>query len=92
MEWRGALRGIAAAAGVAGFALTAAAEDLKTIAPCTLEPGPVRTVARVLDGETLILDDGKAVRLIGALAPRAHDAGAAAGAWPPEIETPTAVA
>lgn len=55
--------------------------------PCTLEPGPVRTVTRVVDGETIILDDGKAVRLIGALAPRARDANAAAGAWPPEFDT-----
>jgi len=55
--------------------------------PCTLEPGPVRTVTRVVDGETIILDDGKAVRLIGALAPRARDANAAPGAWPPENET-----
>lgn len=55
--------------------------------PCTLEPGPVRTVARVLDGETLVLDDGSAVRLIGALAPRARDAGAEAGAWPPETQS-----
>lgn len=55
--------------------------------PCTPEPGPVRTVARVLDGETLILDDGSAVRLIGALAPRARDAGAEMGAWPPETQS-----
>src|SRR5690349_22284561 len=53
--------------------------------PCTLEPGPTHTVARVLDGETLVLDDGTAVRLIGALAPRARDAGAQSGTWPPEI-------
>jgi endonuclease YncB( thermonuclease family) len=52
--------------------------------PCTLDPGPSRTVARVLDGETLTLDDGGVVRLIGALAPRARDAGAAPGTWPPE--------
>jgi hypothetical protein len=35
-------------------------------------------VARV-DGETIILDYGKVARLIGALAPRARDANAAAG-------------
>ena len=46
----------------------------------------MRTVARVLDGETLTLDDGSVVRLIGALAPRARDAGDAPGAWPPESE------
>jgi endonuclease YncB( thermonuclease family) len=40
----------------------------------------------VLDAETLVLDDGSAVRLMGALAPRARDAGAEAGTWPPETE------
>ena len=63
------------------------AEPAPALAPCTLEPGPVRTVTRIVDGETVILDDGKAVRLIGALAPRARDANAAAGAWPPELDT-----
>jgi endonuclease YncB( thermonuclease family) len=43
-------------------------------------------VTRVVDGETIVLDDGKAARLIGALAPRARDADAAPGAWPPEAD------
>lgn len=51
---------------------------------CTLTTGPSRTVARIIDGETVQLDDGSSVRLIGALAPRAGDAGAAHGAWPAE--------
>ena len=51
---------------------------------CTLEPGPIRTVTRILDGETVTLDDGSEVRLIGALAPRAFDADAETGAWPAE--------
>ncbi len=50
-----------------------------------LRPGPTRTVARIVDGETLALDDGSEVRLIGALAPRASDAGAEPGRWPLEI-------
>ena len=34
---------------------------------CTgLEPGPARTVTRVIDGETAALDDGTELRLIGA--------------------------
>ena len=49
-----------------------------------LEPGPVRTVARIIDSETLGLDDGSEVRLIGALGARASDAHAAPGQWPPE--------
>lgn len=67
--------------------LQALSDPATKTAPCTLEPGPVRTVTRVVDGETVVLDDGKVVRLIGALAPRARDANAAAGAWPPELET-----
>ncbi|MFT3732493.1 MAG: thermonuclease family protein [Hyphomicrobium sp.] len=65
----------------------AAAETVNAPSQCTLDPGPIRTVTRVVDGETLVLDDGKVVRLIGALSPRARDADAAAGAWPPETET-----
>jgi endonuclease YncB( thermonuclease family) len=42
-------------------------------------------VARVIDGETVALDDGIELRLIGALAPRAMDAGADPGMWPLEI-------
>ena len=57
-----------------------------TAAACTLEPGDIRTVSRILDAETVVLDDGREVRLIGALAPRASDAGAVPGAWPAEQE------
>lgn len=58
----------------------------KLDANCTLESGGFRTVARIIDAETLALDDGREVRLIGALAPRASDAGAAPSAWPLETE------
>ncbi len=51
---------------------------------CTLEDGGRASVARVLDGETVQLDDRREVRLIGALAPRARDADAEVGTWPPE--------
>ena len=50
--------------------------------PCALEAGGTRTVVRVLDGETIALDDGAEVRLIGALSPRATDAAAEFAAWP----------
>lgn len=67
--------------GVLGAALVPA----ESTAACPgLEPGPSRTVARVLDGETVALDDGSEVRLIGALAPRAIDVDAEGGAWPAE--------
>jgi len=64
---------------------TVAALAAEIAATCLgLEPGPTRTVTRILDGETMVLDDGTELRLIGALAPRAIDADAEAGAWPPE--------
>lgn len=85
MGRRWAVRTVVALVGLWGLALSASAED-KTFTPCSLDPGPVRTVTRVLDAETLVLDDGSAVRLMGALAPRARDAGAEAGTWPPETE------
>jgi endonuclease YncB( thermonuclease family) len=54
-------------------------------APCAgLEPGPAHSVIRVLDGETVVLDDGRELRLVGALAPRALEVDAEPGAWPPE--------
>lgn len=55
-----------------------------TAAPCVLEPGPTRSVVKVIDGETLALDDGSEVRLIGALSPRLPDAGADTSFWQPE--------
>lgn len=50
-----------------------------------LEAGPSLTVARVIDGETLLLHDGTQLRLVGVLAPRASDAGAKAEGWPSEV-------
>lgn len=49
---------------------------------CDLDLGPRLDVTNVIDGETLALSDGKAVRLVGILAPHASDA-ASAGSWPP---------
>jgi micrococcal nuclease len=78
-------------AAVLGFALflppmTASAQSGALGLACAgLEVGPTRTVARIVDGETVILDDGTELRLIGALAPRAIDAGADPGLWPLEI-------
>lgn len=51
------------------------------IACAGFTPGPARTVVRIIDGETVGLDDGSELRLIGALAPRAIDVGAEPGAW-----------
>jgi endonuclease YncB( thermonuclease family) len=49
-----------------------------------LETGPRRTVTRIVDGETVALDDTTVLRLIGALAPRAIDVDAEPGTWPIE--------
>jgi len=58
---------------------------------CELQPGPVHAVARVIDGETLALDDGTEVRLIGALAPRRSDVASEDASWPPEPEARAAL-
>jgi endonuclease YncB( thermonuclease family) len=62
--------------------------------PCALEPGPTRAVAAVASGDSIRLDDGVEVRLLGVLAPRARDAGiSSAGAqWPPAAEAREALA
>lgn len=51
---------------------------------CTLAGGPTRSVVRVIDSETVLLDDHQEVRLIGALAPRPPDLSPHAQAWPAE--------
>jgi micrococcal nuclease len=63
----------------------AAAGDVAGTTCTGLDIGPTRSVARVLDGETVVLEDGSELRLIGALAPRAMDVGAEPGTWPAEI-------
>jgi micrococcal nuclease len=78
-------------AAVLAFALslptmTASAQSSASGLACAgLEAGPTRTVARIIDGETVALDDGTELRLIGALVPRAIDAGADHGMWPLEV-------
>lgn len=67
-----------------GFLMVAPAPSLSS--GCALEPGPARAVTRVVDSETLALDDGSQVRLIGALGPRLLDAADAGAAWPAERE------
>jgi endonuclease YncB( thermonuclease family) len=66
------------------FAIAAPAGDraLSDALCAGLEPGPTLSVTRVLDAETVALDDGRELRLIGVLAPRALDADAEPGAWP----------
>ncbi len=49
-----------------------------------LEAGPRHAVERVVDGETIVLDDGQEVRLIGALAPRRLKREGGSPPWKPE--------
>jgi endonuclease YncB( thermonuclease family) len=80
-----------AASAILHAALAAACAS-EVARPCSgLEPGPVRTVVRVLDGETVALDDGREMRLIGTLAPRAEDVDAEPGSWPMEAVTTEAL-
>ena len=65
---------------------------LPALAECTLTPGPTRTVTRVIDGETLALDDGSEVRLAGALAPRGFDARTDEASWPAAVAAKAALA
>ena len=68
-----------AAAGVVSAQPDASAPD-----SCTLEAGVTGSVVRVIDAETVLLDGGFEVRLIGALAPRSPDLSQEAQPWPPE--------
>lgn len=77
--------GVLAAAAILRAAAGAASAADGSRTPCAeLEPGPARTVVRVLDAETVALDDGRELRLIGTLAPRALEADAEPGTWPME--------
>ncbi len=62
--------------------LSRAEEKPASASACSLEAGEDRTVTNVLDGETLAVDGGTQVRLIGALAPRAFDTAGDVGHWP----------
>lgn len=49
---------------------------------CALADAEDRTVVRVIDGETLMLEGGSELRLVGALAPRAFDVAGETSEWP----------
>ena len=70
---------------IAAFSLAAHLTGAATRA-CVLEQGETRAVARVADSETLVLDDGRQVRLIGALGARHQDADADPEFWQPEAD------
>ena len=87
-RWRGCRIVVVLACGVVALAMAdaAAAQPGVRVPACAdLVSGLTRSVSRVVDGETVALDDGAELRLTGALAPRAIDAGADAGRWPLEV-------
>lgn len=81
--FRAMVRAAVVACVCASVSLAPNAAEMETLCP-GLQSGPIRTVTRILDAETVVLDDGTELRLIGALGPRAIDADAEAGAWPAE--------
>lgn len=72
--------GIAIAAWIAGAACAYASES------CAPDMGTTHEVVRVIDGETVVLDDGREVRLIGAMAPRPNSLTVDVATWPPARE------
>ncbi len=80
----------------AGFCLVtircALAGDIEqAVSECDAPLAFTATVTRVIDAETVELDSGQVVRLIGSLAPRAPINVAAHAAWPPEMAAETAL-
>lgn len=61
-------------------------------AACDLADGPTAKVARVVDGETLMLEDGRGVRLVGVLAPVAPRWWRKPEPWPPAEASRAALA
>ena len=59
---------------------------------CAPDLGRTHEVVRVIDGETVELDDGRQVRLMGAMAPRPNSLTVASESWPPAQEAARAAA
>jgi endonuclease YncB( thermonuclease family) len=70
--------------GLTGILAATVQEERADTETCTLQAGPTRSVVRVIDSETVLLDDQQEVRLIGALAPRSPDFSPSAEPWAPE--------
>lgn len=64
---------------VAALALAAT----PAVADCDVRKQTKRAVVAVIDGETIKLDDGREVRLLGILSPRPPPGLAAGASWPP---------
>ncbi len=84
LVWAGLVLAVAfaPAAGAGGPALQGSARGEAMANACTFVPDEVHQVARVIDAETFAFEDGREVRLIGALAPR-PPLGVEAKSWIP---------
>ncbi len=83
MKWRTVQARVTTAGLVAFIGMTLAVILTSTAsASCALEGNEERTVTRVIDGETMVLDGGTEVRLVGALAPQPFDTAGGATEWP----------
>lgn len=60
-------------------------------AQCTLQAGPIHTVVRIVDAETVEVDDGTHVRLIGALPPLPPPFLPTGESWPMEVNARNAL-
>ncbi len=69
-------------AAVLALAWPAAGTEKGASPACSIDTREKRTVTRVLDGETFIVDGGGEVRLAGTLAPKAFDTAGGATSWP----------
>lgn len=79
----GAKGRLLAAAMLVAQAGTPAAEAAAENNRCTLQTGSSQAVVRVIDAETISMDDGSEVRLVGALAPHAPSGTPNSAPWPP---------
>jgi micrococcal nuclease len=76
---------------LAGLAGSAACQSTRAAPACTLEPGPSHVVVRVEAANTLKLDDGTEVVLVGTWPPTLIDA-ETASAWRPAVSAKIALA
>jgi micrococcal nuclease len=76
---------------VAALLLALALTSVAAEARCSLDAGPARAVTHVIDGETVKLDDGSEVRLLGIVSPRPPDSADDTSIWPPSQEAKTAL-
>lgn len=83
-------------ASLGGLARAAIAQPAAAETParddCTLQAGPTHTVVRIIDSQTMEVDDGTEIRLVGALAPSPPAFLSSGAVWPPNAVARAALA